>query len=62
MAFNVYYCCDRCGVTHSWINNSVSLAIATKMARHDGWQVGKRGWYCPKCRTIKSKEGAANDG
>lgn len=55
-AYNVYYCCDKCGATHSWINHSVSLSIAIKMARDDGWSVGKRGWYCPECRR-KPKKG-----
>lgn len=55
MAFNVYYCCDKCGVTVSWVNCSVSMAIATAIARKEGWQVGKRGWFCPNCRDRKRK-------
>lgn len=50
MAYNVYFCCDKCGETYSWINNSVSLSVAVRIARDIGWTVGKRGWYCPKCR------------
>lgn len=53
MAFNVYYACDKCGRTVSWVNHSVSLAIAKSIARKDGWQVGKKGWFCPSCRTRK---------
>lgn len=58
MAYNVYFCCDKCGITYSWINHSVSLSIAIKMARDAGWSVGKRGWYCPKCRKKNLLSGA----
>jgi len=51
MAYNVYFCCDKCGDTYSWINTSVSIDRAKKIARDRGWEVGKRGWYCPKCRS-----------
>lgn len=56
MAYNVYYCCDRCGSTRHWINLTVSLNRAVAMARRDGWAVGKHGWYCPKCRKKTSRE------
>lgn len=57
MAYNVYFCCEKCGATVSWVNTSVSLSVATAIAREDGWQVGKRGWYCPNCRKRKKKGG-----
>ena len=61
MAYNVYYSCDKCGNTHSWINHSVSFSIAKAMARSNGWEVGKRGWYCPKCRRRKAKSVAGRE-
>lgn len=53
MAFNVYYCCDKCGVTHNWTNCDPNFNRAVRIARKSGWQVGKTGWYCPECRTRK---------
>ena len=58
MAYNVYICCDRCGnEIFSWINTTVSLSLATKIARHHGWMVTKYGgFYCPKCKLSIKKE------
>lgn len=53
MAYNVYICCEKCGVTLSWINCSVSLSTATRIARKYGWSVGKSGWFCSNCRRRK---------
>ncbi len=51
MAYNIYFACDNCGATPSlWINTTVSLSKAIKIARRRGWQVGKRGWICPNCQ------------
>ena len=61
MAYNVYFCCDKCGDTYSWINTSLSISIAKTIARERGWEVGKYGWYCPKCRKRKKKGGKTSE-
>lgn len=53
MAYNVYFCCDKCGATWSWVNQTVNLSTATRIARKYGWQVGKTGWLCQNCRNRK---------
>lgn len=55
MAYNVYFACDKCGAIHSWINHSLSISIATSIARSYGWSVGKKGWFCPECRKTRVK-------
>lgn len=50
MAYNVYCSCDRCGQALNWINHTVSYRTAVAVARSNGWQVGKKGWYCPICK------------
>ena len=50
MAYNVYFSCDTCGATYNWVNHTVSQSTAARIARSDGWSVGKRGWFCPECR------------
>ena len=56
MAYRVYYLCDKCGAGHSWTNYTVSYGRAVRLARADGWKVGKKGWYCPKCKAKPQKE------
>ena len=56
MAYNVYFSCDKCGITYNWINRSVGIGIAKSIARDKGWQIGKKGWFCPSCRTRTPKE------
>lgn len=56
MAYNVYFACDRCGVMCSWTNFTVNYSCAIKYARSKGWQVGKKGWFCPECKA-KMKKG-----
>lgn len=51
MAYVVYFACDSCGREGgAWVNRTVSLSIATAIAREYGWKVGKRGWICPHCQ------------
>lgn len=58
MAYNVYYACDRCGLTYGWINYSVCYSDAVAIAREKGWQVGKKGWFCPDCKqAIRKRAG-----
>lgn len=54
MAFNSYYACDKCGrVGGAWINCTATFGTVVQIARKKGWQIGKNGWYCPNCRTVK---------
>lgn len=55
MAYNVYFSCDKCGNTYNWINKSVSMSRAIKLARRKGWCIGKNGWFCSECRNNKKK-------
>lgn len=55
MAYNVYFSCDTCGATYNWVNHTVSKSTAARIARSDGWSVGKRGWFCPECRKKRMK-------
>ena len=55
MAYNVYFCCEKCGATYSWTNYTVTMNRAIKIARRHGWRVGKRGWFCSECRKEKKK-------
>lgn len=55
MAYNVYFCCDKCGDTYSWVNTPVGITYAERLARNKGWQVGRKGWFCPSCRTTKRR-------
>lgn len=52
MAYNIYICCDRCGnESFSWINTTVSLYYAIRIARMHGWMVTQNnGFYCPSCK------------
>lgn len=51
MAYNVYFSCDNCGTEGgACCNITVSLARAEKIARRQGWRLGKRGWICPNCQ------------
>lgn len=50
MAYNVYFSCDRCGLTYNWVNKMIAYSTAVSIAREKGWQVGKRGWFCPFCK------------
>lgn len=36
-----------------WENFTITKATATRWARDAGWQVGKKGWFCPKCRRTR---------
>lgn len=59
MAYNCYFACDKCGTEGgAWTNYTVSLAVCERLARRDGWQVGKRGWFCPNCRARMAAERA----
>ena len=62
MAYNVYFCCDICGATWSWVNVTVNLSCAQRIARAKGWQVGKNGWFCPDCKTQKRKAAQRGEG
>lgn len=56
MAYNTYYACDKCGtVGGAWINYTATFGIVVKIARDEGWQVGKNGWFCPRCRTTRRR-------
>jgi len=59
MAYNVYYSCEKCDTIRSWVNGGPKFNSAVRIARKAGWQVGKLGWFCPKCRTRK-KRGAGD--
>lgn len=61
MAFHVYYTCDKCGLTYGWTDCTVTYNSAIRIARSEGWQVGKKGWFCPKCRKIKRKKENIDD-
>ena len=50
MSYNVYFACDRCGHTYNWVNIMIAYSTAVRIAREKGWQVGKRGWFCPFCK------------
>lgn len=55
MAYTVYYECDKCGkLGGAWRNYSVSLSVCTRIARSEGWKIGKRGWICPNCQAKKT--------
>lgn len=57
MAYAVHFACDRCGrFGGAWVNRTVSLSIATELAREYGWEVGKRGWICPSCQNKKAEK------
>ena len=59
MAYNCYIACDHCGIEGgSWVNHTVSLSIAEMLARRAGWQVGKKGWFCPACKERMKSERA----
>lgn len=58
MAYNVYFVCDKCGATYSWVNFTVTYCEAIRYAREKGWQVGKRGWFCADCRPRKRRRKA----
>ena len=51
MAYVEYVACDQCG-NDLLIGTDMSYGItfARRYARKCGWQVGKAGWLCPKCR------------
>lgn len=51
--------CDKCGDGYYWTGRGPNHRVALQIARDQGWQVGKTGWFCPKCRTRKrsSKNG-----
>lgn len=52
MAYVVYCGCDKCGEDAiSYLNVSVSLSCMQKIARMQGWSVGKNGWICPNCKS-----------
>lgn len=54
MAYNVYFACDKCGNEGTaWCNFSVALSRCIKLPREAGWQVGNRGWICPRCQRKK---------
>lgn len=56
MAYVVYFACDSCGREGgTWVNRTVSLSIASGIAREYGWKVGKKGWICPYCQKEKQK-------
>ena len=55
MAYNVYFSCDTCGATYHWVNHTVSQSTAARIARSDGWSVGKRGWFCPEGQKKRRK-------
>lgn len=55
MGYKVICRCDKCGAAVYWENMSVSLADATDIARRDGWQIGKKGWFCKNCRATKRR-------
>lgn len=60
MAYIVYFACDYCGKEGgAWMNRTVSQGIVTKIARDRGWQVGKRGYVCPKCQRKRKDGGQA---
>lgn len=62
VAYVVYYACDRCGREGAaWVNHSVSFSICVKIARDDGWKVGKRGWICPSCQRKQKKKVEAHE-
>lgn len=50
MAYSVCVICDVCGSGYQWEDHSVSYSTAARIARKDGWSIGKRGWLCPACR------------
>lgn len=57
MAYIEHIACDKCGVDcGGWSNRSFGLSFAKRYARRNGWQVGKLGWFCPKCRRNKREE------
>lgn len=56
MGYEAYIRCDKCGETMRWVNSGPNYNLAVRIARDiHGWQVGKLGWFCPKCRTRKRR-------
>lgn len=56
MAYRVSFHCDRCGDGFVWVDTTVTYNFAIRIARSKGWQVGKKGWFCPNCRQTKRKK------
>lgn len=56
MGYVTQISCDRCGAGYRWTDTTVSLSIAKSIARSEGWQVGKRGWFCPECQKSENKQ------
>lgn len=55
MSYRVYVSCDKCGDGFYWDDHTVNISTAGNVARDRGWQVGKKGWYCPECRDVKRR-------
>lgn len=56
MGFEVSITCDGCGKGVVYEDSPVSYSFEKRNRRNYGWQIGKKGWLCPKCRTRKSKK------
>lgn len=55
MAYEVRVVCDKCGCGYSYKDFSLGKTLAAKWAREKGWQIGKRGWFCPDCKRKKGR-------
>ena len=53
MGLEVHIVCDKCGEGYKYENEPVSISWERKRMRRYGWQIGEKGWFCPKCRTTK---------
>lgn len=56
MGYKVIVRCDTCGNGFSWTDITVTYNTAIRIARNEGWQVGKKGWLCPNCKQMKKKK------
>lgn len=59
MAYNVYFCCDKCGATYSWINNSISCLWPSELQEVKGGPLESAGGIAQNA--TKSVEEADNE-
>ena len=55
MSYKVVVSCDNCGNGYRWEDYTITMNRAMRIARGEGWSVGKKGWLCPACRKPKAK-------
>lgn len=62
MGYVLKITCDKCGDGWVYHDGGHSYPGAVKIYRQwYGWQIGKTGWYCPKCRSRKRRGSDVRD-